>query len=215
MEIKGQTDPVTEVDKKSEESIISSIRGKYSRIIPSSRKSPVRTPAWMDARWHIDPLDGTINFAHGLPFFCVSIAYEKDGNIQLGVVYDPMRDELYSAERGKGAWLNGETHPCFPYRVTDSQSECDRPVIITIIRRKWTRVWNSLIISAFMGRPARRLGSAALNMCYVACGRMDFYFELVVQSYDVAAGILLVEEAGGMVTKTDGSARLPQFPRFP
>jgi myo-inositol-1(or 4)-monophosphatase len=201
--MKGLTDPVTEVDKKSEESIISTIRKKFPDHSIVAEESGIHTGT-DGARWHIDPLDGTVNFAHGLAIFSVSIAFEKDGEIQLGVVYDPMRDELFSAERGKGAWLNGK-----PIHVSNT-GKLIRSLSVTGLSYDHDSAEMMEGLELFkrfsiQGQACRRLGSAALNMSYVACGRMDFYFELVVQTYDVAAGILLVQEAGGTVSKKDGS----------
>jgi myo-inositol-1(or 4)-monophosphatase len=209
--MKGLTDPVTEVDKKSEEYIISTIREKYPDHSIVAEESGTHKGA-DGARWHIDPLDGTINFAHGLPIFSVSIAFEKDGEIQLGVVYDPMRDELFSAEQGKGAWLNGK-----PIHVSTT-SELIRSLSVTGLSynhdsKEMMQGLELFKRFSIQGQACRRLGSAALNMCYVACGRMDFYFELVVQTYDIAAGILLVQEAGGMVSKIDGSSDCLNPPR--
>jgi myo-inositol-1(or 4)-monophosphatase len=149
-------------------------------------------------RWIVDPIDGTTNFAHGLALFCASIALEIDGQIAVGVVYDPMAEELFTAERGGGARLNGA-----PLRVSD----CDRllnallctgfPYSIQDERQRLVDIF-----SAFLGegQGIRRLGSAALDLCYVAAGRLDAFWEVHLHPWDMAAGVLIVEEAGGRVT---------------
>jgi myo-inositol-1(or 4)-monophosphatase len=149
-------------------------------------------------RWIIDPIDGTTNFAHGLALFCCSIALEIDGQVALGVVYDPMGEELFTAERGAGAWLNGA-----PLRV----SSCDRlvdsllctgfPYSIHEQRQRLVDVFGALLTEA---QGIRRLGSAALDLCYVAAGRLDGFWEKILHPWDMAAGALIVEEAGGRVT---------------
>lgn len=149
-------------------------------------------------RWIIDPIDGTTNFAHGLALFCTSIALEIDGRLEVGVVYDPMSEELFTAERGGGARLNGA-----PLRV----SECDELINALLctgfpysIREERQREMD--VFSAFLGegQGIRRLGSAALDLCYVAAGRLDAFWEVHLQPWDMAAGVLIVEEGGGRVT---------------
>lgn len=158
-------------------------------------------------RWIIDPVDGTTNFAHGLGFFCVSIALEVHGRMELGVVYDPVADELFVAERGRGARLNGvpiRTAPCgalvdallctgFPYSVRED-------------RRRQLHVFGAFLEEA---QAVRRLGSAALDLCYVACGRLDGYWEEKIHIWDVAAGALIVQEAGGRVSGMGGEPHEP------
>ena len=152
-------------------------------------------------RWIIDPVDGTTNFAHGIALFCVSIALEIDGRLDIGVVYDPMADELFSAERGEGARLNGR-----PMRVSDSDRLIDAllctgfPYSVHVDRHAMVEVFE-----AFLGRARgiRRLGSAALDLCYVAAGRLDGFYEDGLHPWDMAAGALLVEEAGGRVSGYD------------
>ncbi len=155
-------------------------------------------------RWVVDPLDGTTNFAHGLPIFCVSIALEARGRRALGVIYDPMRDECFAARAGAGATLNGAPIAVsaaqtlesalggtgFPYDVMDAPEETLR--------------WFAPLLPRLRG--VRRLGSAALDLAYVACGRLDLFWEAKLHAWDVAAGILIVEEAGGRVTDFAGGS---------
>ena len=164
-------------------------------------------------RWYIDPLDGTTNFAHGFPHFCVSmgleqrpegLAAEKDGPIVAAVIYDPMRDELFVAERGKGAFLNGK-----PIHVSPVPVLGEALVATGFPSRKRHDNPNIHFYQEFTLRShgVRRAGSAALDLAYIACGRMDAYWEFNLNPWDTAAGFLLVEEAGGMVTGFDGTYR--------
>jgi len=164
-------------------------------------------------RWYIDPLDGTTNFAHGFPHFCVSmglehrpegLATEKDGPIVAAVIYDPMRDELFVAERGKGAFLNGK-----PIHVSPVPVLGEALVATGFPSRKRHDNPNIHFYQEFTLRShgVRRAGSAALDLAYIACGRMDAYWEFNLNPWDTAAGFLLVEEAGGMVTGFDGTYR--------
>lgn len=152
-------------------------------------------------RWIIDPVDGTTNFAHGLALFCVSIALEIDGAIAVGVVYDPIADELFTAERGHGARLNGQR-----LRVSEETRLIDALLCTGFpysIRERRTRQIDTF--TAFLGqaRAVRRLGSAALDLCYVAAGRFDGFWEEQLHAWDMAAGALIVAEAGGRVTGYD------------
>lgn len=153
-------------------------------------------------RWIIDPLDGTVNFAHGFPMFCVSIAFEAEGDVKYGVVYDPLRDELFEARRGAGATLNGQSIRVsrtgrmerallatgFPYDIRERLPE-------TLARMGW-------VLAVAQG--VRRAGSAALDLAYLACGRVDGFWEENLKPWDTAAGVLLVTEAGGRITTFSG-----------
>jgi myo-inositol-1(or 4)-monophosphatase len=152
-------------------------------------------------RWIIDPLDGTLNYAHGFPFYCVSIGLEIDGELQVGVVLDSARDELFTTWRGGGAWLNGA-----PVRVSDEDTLQNAmlatgfaydPVAVSKNIEVFTRVMPKV-------RAVRRPGAAALDLAYVACGRLDGFWELKLNPWDVAAGVLMVSEAGGKVTSPSG-----------
>jgi myo-inositol-1(or 4)-monophosphatase len=203
IEMKSLTDPVTETDKRSEKYIISYIKEHYPDHSIVAEESGFHQGT-NGSCWYIDPLDGTVNFSHGIPIFCVSIAYAENGEIKLSAVYEPMRDELYSAEKGKGAWLNDR-----PIKVSKPK-DLIRSLSVTGFpydqnsyeMKRGLELYQKFSLNA---QACRRFGSAALDMCYVAAGRMDIYFEISVNSYDIAAGILLVQEAGGIVTKFDGT----------
>jgi len=153
--------------------------------------------------WVFDPLDGTTNFAHGIPIFCSSLALEIDGEAVVGAVFDPNRQELFTAERGVGAWLNGA-----PLHVSRTGALIDA-VLVTGFPYDVHRTLDEVIglFAAYVGeaRAVRRLGSAAIDLCWVAAGRMDGFWEERLQPWDTRAGALLVEEAGGQVTGLDGA----------
>ena len=152
--------------------------------------------------WIFDPIDGTTNYAHGLPVFSASLALEQAGRLVLGAVYDPTRKELFTAERGGGAFLNGA-----PIRVSNAQGLLDA-LLVTGFPYDVHQTVDEIVglFGAFIGRAqaVRRLGSAALDLCYVAAGRMDGFWEKRLKPWDMAAGGLIVEEAGGLVTGMDG-----------
>ena len=198
---KGQIDLVTEIDRQSEAYVLGEIRRRF----PSHRIVAEESGAW-DGHdcciWHVDPLDGTVNYAHGVPFFSVSIAYQEGPQVQLGAVYDPLRDELFSAERGQGAWLNGE--PVEP----SSTTELIQSLLVTgfpyDIKTRPEKNLNNYARFSMRSQGVRRLGSSALDLCYVASGRLDGYWEMSLNLYDMAAGGLIAEQAGALVTKADG-----------
>jgi myo-inositol-1(or 4)-monophosphatase len=202
---KGDIDLVTEADIASERLIVERIRGYHPRhAILTEESGDVFIDGGADSnyKWIIDPLDGTTNYAHGYPIFCVSIALEHEGRVVVGVVYDPTRDELFAAERGDGATLNGRR-----VRVSDTD-EFNRALICTGFpydvreRNDFARHFRNFIMQA---QSVRRDGSAALDLAYVASGRFEGFYEEGLRPWDVAAGVLLVEEAGGRVTHFDGS----------
>lgn len=201
VELKGTIDLVTEVDQQSENYILAEI----GKLFPDHQIISEETGGVAgnsDHSWYVDPLDGTTNFAHGLPIFSVSIAYAYREEIILGLVYNPVREELFSAEKGKGAWLNGE-----PIH-TGSQTELEKSLLVTgFPYDRFTNPDNNLENLKHLAlkvRGVRRLGSAALDLCYVAAGRMDGYWEIRLEPWDLAAGMLIAREAGAMVTKRDG-----------
>ncbi|OGO29842.1 MAG: hypothetical protein A2Z16_13170 [Chloroflexi bacterium RBG_16_54_18] len=202
---KGAIDIVTEADLASEKYLLGEIRHRYpDDIIVSEEKGSL--PGEQCCQWFIDPLDGTINFAHSLPIFSVSIAYVRNGDLLYGVVYDPMRNELFSAQQGQGAQCNGK-----PIRVS-GQSELDRSLLVTGFSYdiRTNPINNIDLFEKFLKRTqgVRRLGSSALDLCYVASGRLDGFWEPAIQSWDIAAGSLIAREAGAIATKTSGSPDL-------
>jgi myo-inositol-1(or 4)-monophosphatase len=196
-----QTDLVTEVDHASEKFILDHLRLRYPghQIVAeeSGQHGQNRTQSW-----YIDPLDGTVNYAHGIPIFCVSMAYSENGQVKLGVVYDPMRDECFSAEQGKGAWLNGKA-----IQIAQSQDLAQSLLVTGFPYDTWSAKENNLdhyARFAVRSQGVRRLGSAALDLCYVGAGRFDGFWELRLSPWDVAAGALIAEEAGALVTNIQG-----------
>ncbi len=152
--------------------------------------------------WHIDPLDGTTNFLHGIPQFAISVGLEREGQVVAGVVYDPIKDELFIAEKGKGAYLNNKRmRVAARSDMADAVVCCGLPGIGNKNHKQFLSE-ASVVMNNVAGM--RRLGSAALDLAYVACGRLDAYWERGVNSWDVSAGIVLVKEAGGFVSDADG-----------
>lgn len=200
---KGEADLVTEVDHASEALLLGEIMRQYPEHRILSEEAGERSGN-AEQVWYIDPLDGTLNFAHGMPLFCVSIAYEQAGALQLAAVYDPMANELFSAERGQGAWLNGER-----IRVTNPPSLRESLLVTGFPYDVRTNPRNNFAeFERFsrLSQGVRRLGSAALDLCYVAAGRLDGYWQLKLSAWDLAAGALLVQEAGGVATGVLGQA---------
>lgn len=199
---KGAINIVTDVDLASEQLIRDAIATYYPRHQVLAEEGGLADNS-SEYRWIVDPLDGTTNFAHGYPVFCVSIALEYQGETLLGVVYDPMRDEIFTAERGGGAALNNR-----PIRVsrTDDlmQSLLSTGFPYDIKTSTLTNLdhWSNFAMNA---QALRRDGAAALDLCYVACGRFDGFWELNLSPWDTAAGALIVAEAGGRVTDFGGN----------
>jgi myo-inositol-1(or 4)-monophosphatase len=200
---KGDVDLVTEADRASEDRIVR-IVGKRFPDHSILAEEGGGTAAGRDAEflWVVDPLDGTTNFAHGLPIWSVSIGVLRDGVPFAGVVLDPSRGECFRALRGEGAWLDGSR-----IRVSDADT-LDRALLVTgfpyDIRSSAVNNLDHFERFLLRSRAVRRLGSAALDLAYVACGRFDGFWELKLHPWDMAAGALLVEEAGGRVTKFGG-----------
>jgi myo-inositol-1(or 4)-monophosphatase len=197
---KGEVDLVTEVDEQAEQVIREILLGAFPAHGMLAEEGGAHAGE-EDVRWIVDPLDGTTNYAHGLPIFCVSIALERAGEIILGVVHDPIRDEVYVAERGGGATLNGE-----PIKVSDTE-ELIQALIATGFPYDRAAMPEALeLFGRFAAntRGMRRLGSAALDLCYVASGRLDGYYERGIWPWDLAAGSVIVEEAGGKLTNYRG-----------
>ncbi|MGI9036944.1 MAG: inositol monophosphatase family protein [Pyrinomonadaceae bacterium] len=200
---KGDINLVTEADLASEALIIERIKSYYPKHSILAEESG---SAMIDAndvwKWIVDPLDGTTNYAHGYPCFCVTIALEHEGKIVIGATYDPTRDEMFAAESGQGASLNGR-------RIRVSETEkLSESLIVTGFPYDFKQRQNfAKHLTDFMleSRGVRRDGSAAIDMAYVACGRFDGFWEEGLNPWDVAAGVLLIEEAGGFVTYYDGA----------
>jgi len=194
-------DMVTEVDLKSEEYILKRIRREFPDHNIVSEEAGDTTLSRHSYTWFVDPLDGTRNYAMGIPLFCVSIALARNGELEHGAVYDPLHDEMFHAALGRGAFLNG-----VELRVSDETDLEDSLVAISWQRRRVsTRKYLRYVRR--MDRHSsyyRRLGSAGLMLAYIAAGRMDVYIQGGLSPWDVAAGALLVSEAGGLVTDQQG-----------
>jgi myo-inositol-1(or 4)-monophosphatase len=206
---KSEVDLVTEMDQRSEDYLVSQIRSRFPDHHILSEESGA-LDGTIQHRWYIDPLDGTTNYAHALPIFAVSIGYAFQGQMMLGVVYDPSRDECFSAERGRGAWLNEQP-------ITVSQTaELIQALVVTgfAYNLSETARDNLALFNRFAHRAqgVRRLGSATLDLCYVACGRLDGYWEALLGPWDVAASALIAEEAGARITSLNGDAQYMKPP---
>jgi len=199
---KGEVDLVTEADRAAEEAIVAVIRGTSPRHDILAEEADHGRCA-SSHRWIIDPLDGTTNYAHGFPWFAVSIALEVEGEVRLGVVYNPFHRELFWAEKGEGAYLND-----IQLRVSPTP-RLDQSLVATGFPydRKTSRVNNYDHFVSFQqsAQACRRAGAASLDLAYAAAGRLDGYWEMKLKPWDVAAGQLLVHEAGGRVSDFDGA----------
>lgn len=198
---KGEIDLITSFDRFAQRTLVKSLRRRYPDFGILSEER-VRIRASGPGQWIIDPLDGTTNFAHDMPIWCISVALEVSGRIELGVVYDPTRSELFTAIRGRGACLNER-------RIAVSGTRLlGRSLLVTgfpyDIRRSRINNLDHFCRFARRAQAVRRLGSAALDLCYTACGRFDGYWELKLSPWDQAAGSLILEEAGGRVTDFSG-----------
>lgn len=217
VDYKGVIDLVTEIDRQSEDYLLGEIRKDFpDHHILSEESGGTQGNGH---QWYVDPLDGTVNYAHNIPFFSVSIAYASNGTTStlrsagasLAAVYDPMRDEMFTAERGKGAYLNGR-----PLRVSGA-SELQKSLLATgFPYDAWDSQFDNFdnfVKFAKRTRGVRRLGSAALDLCYVAAGRFDGFWELALNSWDVAGGGLICEEAGARVTNVYGDVDYISLPQ--
>jgi myo-inositol-1(or 4)-monophosphatase len=200
---KSAVDIVTDVDLQSEQEVCATLLAAFPTHSVLGEEGGARVGTDPRYRWIVDPIDGTTNYAHGFPFFCVSIGFEVEGKLTLGVAYAPSLDELFVAEAGRGATVNGR-----PIQVS-ATSELTQALLSTGFpydRREFARALKSFELMSMRSQAVRRAGSAVLDLCYVACGRLDGYWEHQVKPWDMAAGVLVVLEAGGTVTATDGSA---------
>jgi myo-inositol-1(or 4)-monophosphatase len=196
-----ETNLVTQIDKNAEEIIINKIRRKYPDHDFLAEESGSHNKQ-SEYRWVIDPLDGTLNFTHGVPLFSVSIAVEERGEVVAGVVYEPNLDELFTAEKGKGAFLNRK-----PIRVSRINTLIESMIVTGFpysIRDNPENAVQHFVNMLMKAQGIRRLGSAAVDLCYVACGRFEGFWEVSLSPWDMAAGVLLVQEAGGRFTDFHG-----------
>lgn len=206
---KGTIDLVTETDHASESFLIGEIQSQFpgSHILAEESGE---TAGENEGTWFIDPLDGTVNYAHHIPVFCVSIGYAIKGFVTLAAVYDPLRDEMFTAERGKGAFLNGKK-----IQVSDT-TELQKSLLVTgFPYDTWdTKLDNFKYFERLAKKTqgVRRLGSAALDGCYVAAGRFDGFWEFALRPWDIAAAGLIAGEAGARVTAVDGRAEYLSTP---
>ena len=198
---------VTEADVAVEQEIRERIERRFPTHTFLGEESGGQSAAGAEFRWIVDPIDGTTNFAHGLALFCTSIALEIDGEVAVGAIYDPMADELFTAERGHGARLNGRRLAVSRVdTLIDALLVTGFPYTATAERDEQLAIFTAFLAQS---QAVRRLGSAALDLCCVAAGRFDGFWEQNLHAWDVAAGGLLVEEAGGRVTHYDGGRYSP------
>ena len=203
---KSRNDYASEVDKTAEQAIIQTIRKAYPEHTILAEESGLHPGN--EFTWVIDPLDGTTNFLHGFPQFAVSIALIRKGTIEQGVVYDPLKQEMYSASRGGGAMLNNK-------RIRISQHKTMRGSLLgtgfPFKAQKYLEPYLDMFRDLFKDSAGiRRAGAAALDLAYVACGRLDGFWEIGLREWDIAAGILLIQEAGGIVTDFSGAGNYLQ-----
>ena len=201
---KSRTDLVTQADHDSENYLIDTIRTAFPDHAINAEEAG-ELAGHPEHQWYLDPLDGTLNFAHGVPIYCVSIGYATQGEMALGVVYDPVQEEYFCAERGGGATLNGK-----PIQVAKETAliECMLATGFPHEQAAWgTPADNTANFFRLnqLSQSVRRLGSAALDVAYVAAGRLDGFWQVDINQWDVAAGGLIVREAGGVVTDAFGS----------
>jgi len=202
LERKSAIDLVTETDRRAEALILERLRARFPGDAVLAEESGVHESAPSPVRWLIDPLDGTTNFAHNYPFFCVSIAAESAGRLVAGAVYDPVREEMFAAAAGHGATLNDTALLVSSIeRLEDSLLVTGFPYDVREHPERHVPLFQAFLMRA---QGIRRDGSAALNLCYLAMGRFDGFWEGSLSPWDIAAGVLIVREAGGEVTRYDG-----------
>lgn len=200
---KGHHDYVTQIDRDAEATIIETLRTAYPDHAIKAEESGEDGSS--DFVWVIDPLDGTLNFMHGYPQFAISIALRVKGRLDQGVVYDPMRDEMFTASRGAGAQLNGQKiRVAHCHQLENALLGTGFPVREAATLRAYLPAFSALLARC---ADIRRAGAAALDLAHVACGRLDGYWEYGLREWDVAAGALLVQESGGLVGDPGGGER--------
>lgn len=204
---KGPNDLVTDADLESQQQIVAAIREKYPDHAVMAEEEGLHSEESTRCQWIIDPLDGTTNFAHGIPIFAVSIAFAHENTTRVGVVLNPISGELFTAVEGRGAAVNNSTAAVSPEsEISESLLVTGfpydfQPIVQTVMER-----FQKCLLSA---RGIRRLGAAALDLCYVACGRFEGFWEQGLKPWDTAAGALIVREAGGRVTDFSGNPHNP------
>ncbi len=204
--LKGVTNPVTEIDHASEEAIVKILHAATPTFGILAEESG-RFAGQEDARWIIDPLDGTVNYTHHFPYFAVSIGLERAGILELGVIYDPILDQLFWAERGRGAWLNEER-----IQVTATATLARSVIAAGFAYDVWEtgRHLEEFVRLVRHATTVRLNGCASLDMAYVACGRLEAYWNTGLDPWDTAAGSVLIQEAGGLVTFHGGTTEHPE-----
>jgi myo-inositol-1(or 4)-monophosphatase len=197
---KGEFDLVTQADRRSERLIVDKLRQYFPEHAVSAEEG-TGSETNSEYRWHVDPLDGTTNFAHGYPFFCVSMALARKQELLVGVVYHPIFEELFAAARGEGAELNGKKIRCSQIGTLQKSLLCTGfPNHKRLANPNIHYYWDFTLKS----HGVRRDGSAAMDLAYVAAGRFEGFWEFGLKPWDTAAGVLLVEEAGGKITDLEG-----------
>ncbi len=203
LDIRGKATPVdlvTVADRRSEAHIVTALAREFPRATILGEESGLQAGS-LDERWIVDPLDGTTNYAHGYPMFCISIAYEREGELEAGVVYAPALDLLFSARRGRGTTLNGSA-----VRVSTIDAAAQALVCTGFNPARYDRNGACFAAMSRVAQGVRRVGAAALDLAFVAAGRFDAFWEWDLKAWDKAAGTLLVREAGGAVTAISGGA---------
>jgi myo-inositol-1(or 4)-monophosphatase len=200
---KGPADLVTQADLASQEVVRKTVLGAFPDhcLLGEESEPGARTSERAEYRWIVDPLDGTTNYVHGVPHYCVSLALERNGRLLVGAVYDPVLDECFSAVDGGGARLNGQ-----PIRVSGVSQASEALAAVGFPYNVQSDAPDLRLFMEMLPRcqAIRRTGSSALNLCYLAAGRFDLYWSYSTHVWDVAAGVLIVREAGGIVTSPDG-----------
>ncbi len=210
---KGPADLVTQADFASQEAVRRLVLGAFpNHCVLGEEKVPGETPNARTAyRWIVDPLDGTINFVHGVPHYSVSLALERDGELLVGAVYDPTLDECFTAVAGRGAFLNGRRiHASGVANLSEALAAAGLPPNVPRNHPDMAM----FLEMAHRCQAIRRTGSAALNLCYMAAGRFDVYWSYSTNIWDVAAGVLILREAGGRITSTAGGEFVLEDARF-
>ncbi len=209
-ELKGESDLVTEADRASEKLVVERLRQAFPEhsVLAEEGTGAERASEY---RWYVDPLDGTTNFAHAFPVYNVTLALERAGELVAGVIYDPTRDEMFAAERGGGAFLNSR-----PIRVSEVDRIEDCLVATGFPSRKRHQNVNVHFYYqlAMISHGVRRAGAAAIDLAYVACGRLDAFWEFGLNPWDMAAGLLLIQEAGGKASDMRGAAHHLRSPHL-